>query len=89
MKRFVLSICLLFTITCLYSQEHLEFRNIPINGPLKSFVKKLKKQGYKQISNNGTYRTLEGKFAIGNARISVYSTDKTKTVWKVSAIYGI
>ena len=67
MKRFVLSICLLFTIACLYSQEHLEFRNIPIDGPLKTFVKKLKKQGYKQISNNGTYRTLEGKFAIGNA----------------------
>lgn len=58
MKRFVLSICLLFTIACLYSQEHLEFRNIPIDGPLKTFVKKLKKQGYKQISNNGTYRTL-------------------------------
>lgn len=89
MKRFVLSICLLFTIACLYSQEHLEFRDIPIDGPLKSFVKKLKKQGYKQISNNGTYRTLEGKFAIGNAQISVYSTDKTKTVWKVSVVYGI
>ena len=89
MKRFVIFICLIFTFLCTYSQEHLEFRDIPIDGPLKSFVKKLKKQGYKQISNNDRYRTLEGRFAIGDAQISVYSTEKTKTVWKICVIFGI
>lgn len=89
MKRFILFTFVLFTMTCVYSQGHLEFRDIPIDGTLKSFVKKLKKQGYKQILNKGTYIILEGRFAVGDAQISVYSTEKTKTVWKVSAIFGI
>ena len=89
MKRFIIFICLLFTISCAYSQEHLEFRDIPINGSIKTFVKKLKKQGYKEYENKGTYRSLTGRFAVKDAFISVYGTEKTKTVWKVCVIFGL
>lgn len=89
MKRFFLFVYFLFTIICAYSQQHLEFRDIPIDGPIKTFVKKLKKQGYKQVFDNGRYRTFEGRFAVGDARITVYSTEKTKTVWKVCVVFGV
>ena len=83
MKKVILFICLLFTVTCVYSQEHLKFKDIPIDGKLSTFVKKLKEQGYTQTDKEEYYYSLKGKFAGEDVNITPYGTEITKTVWKV------
>lgn len=74
MKKIItLLFLLMMTSTILKSQtEHLKFKGIPLEGPLDSFVQKLKEQGYRYIGIKDGCSVLEGNFAgVDNSLIYV------------------
>ena len=89
MKKICFLVLILFITDYLYSQEsHIEFKGIPLNGSLSSFVEKMKREGFKfkEYSDNSV-AIMEGLFTGKNVEIFVISSSKTKTVWKVSSYY--
>lgn len=84
MKRSILLLLFLITTITTFSQEHIKFMGIPIDGSIISFVEKLKTKGLVvKNKENGVY-VLSGKFAsYDNAEIFVFSTPKTNIVFKV------
>lgn len=89
MKKVILFICLLFSVSCIYSQNHLKFMNIPIDGKLSLFVKKLKEQGYTQIEKDDNSYFLKGKFAGEDVFLRAVGSVKTETIWKVIVTINI
>ncbi len=62
--------------------KHIQFKGIPVDGTLTSFVEKLKTQGYKLERIENEIAFLFGKFAgYSNCLIGVVSSKGT--VWKV------
>ena len=49
MRRIAILILLFCFGTALYAQEHITFKNIPIEGNASSFVDKLKAQGFGEV----------------------------------------
>ena len=86
MKKLVLILFLLFSIGVNAQQEsHLEFKGIPITGTLDNMINKLKAQGYELVDvfDEEDAAILEGKFANENCELYVWSTPKTKIVYKI------
>lgn len=80
----VLGICLLGNpLYAQESQKHIEFRGIPVSGNLNTFVGKLGGLGYKVAERSDNAVLMEGKFTGKDVEIIVFSSKKTKTVWKV------
>lgn len=65
------------------SVSHLEFKNIPLNGKIDDFVKKLQTQGYSIEKREDAGIIMNGQFTGKDAEVMVLNTKKTKTVWKV------
>lgn len=88
MKRIITIIALLLTSCLLLNgQEHLKFKNIPIDGTVTSFISKLKAAGLKHYSDTGINEVLDGTFAgMNNCKVIFASSDKTKTVFRVAVI---
>lgn len=84
MKNFLLAFFLIFISIQIFSQEHLKFSGIFIDGNVEVFVRKLENKGYKFVDYINTVAVLEGKFTGKDANIFVLSSPKTKTVWKVA-----
>ena len=89
MKKF-----LFILLSCIFAlnagaQEnlHLDFKGVPIDGNVRSFVEKMKNKGFGNeiILDNGI-TVLEGTFVGKSATVFVVSTPETNTVWKVAAI---
>ena len=77
-------ICLFISLN---AQDHICFRNIPINGHLSVFVQKMKTLGYKSIYSSEKAEVFEGIFAGKEANIYVLASSKSKTVFKVTVLY--
>ena len=67
-----------------FSEKHLEFNNVPINGNLDKFANELIKQGFTetQLSKENQIK-LNGAFFKKNCEIFVYGTSKSQTVYEV------
>lgn len=92
MKRFVFSLCLLFSLFTVASaqqaSEHMTFKGIPINGTLNSFVNKLKLKGYNYIDTDNGIALLSGDFAsYKRCTIGVVSSKEKDLVIKVAVIF--
>lgn len=90
-KILFLSIAVMMMCTASAQQsEHLEFKGVPIDGTLESFVEQLKKKGFEHLytndENNGAM--LSGEFAgVPDCRIFVVRR-KDKPVFKVAVVFS-
>lgn len=67
-----------------FAQEHIDFKGIPLEGDLDSYVSKMKEAGYNFIKIvDGDIALMEGKFTGKDAQIYISATPKTKTVCRV------
>ena len=66
-----------------FSQEHLDFRGIPIDGHIDNFIAKMKTLGYTISSKDDVSAIMKGKFTNRDADIFILATPQTKTVFKV------
>lgn len=87
MKRILLSLILTCISLCIYSQEHLSFKGIAIEGSMDSFLSKLKAKGFNIISQKNSISILTGVFTGREANIGVSSTDDGSTVYSVSVFF--
>jgi len=68
-----------------FSEEHLEFSNIPINGSIKEFAGELIKLGYTESSlKEEDQIVLNGEYLEKNCEIYLYGTGKSQTIYKVT-----
>jgi hypothetical protein len=83
MKHILLLVFLLISLSA-YSQEHLTFKGMPIDGLSSVFVSSLKAKGYEQTykDENGNY-IMTGSFTGKNADLYILATRKSHIVWKV------
>lgn len=85
-KSFLLFAALLLIVEFCYSEGHMTFKGIEINGSIQDFNHELAKQGYVENETNseGTAVLLIGKFAgFDNCSIAVFATPIEKQVYAV------
>lgn len=88
-KKVILSCATLLFGTLLFAQNntHIQFKNLPLNGEISSFVGKLKSTGFIDHPDASQYTKdalLKGTFAgRDNCTIRVKATPKTKVVYRV------
>ena len=63
MKKILVSLLLVFSAITTMAQDHLSFKNIPIDGPLDLFLAKLKADGFTQFDTDTDGVWLAGRFA--------------------------
>ena len=87
MKIVKLSLVIVLSIlSCvLYSQEHLKFKGIPIDGTVDPFVRKLVDSGCQILIAGGKNEStfLKGEFVNKQCTIAVAGTQKTNTVCSI------
>lgn len=66
-----------------YSQEHLRFKNIPIDGNIDTFADELIKQGFSKLASKGNIISLTGEFINKNCEIYVVGSKKSNLTWKI------
>lgn len=81
-KNLLLFVILMLSIS-VFSQDHLKFKNIPIDGNINAFSKELVKQGFTLLESKGSSIILKGEFAGKQCNIVVVGTKKTLLTWKV------
>jgi len=82
-KFFLIATFYLF-ISCCYSQEHLMFKNIPLNGNIDIFASELIKEGFEIKEKNENAILMSGTYVNRLCDIIVFATKKTKSVWRVN-----
>ena len=87
MKKILVSLLLVFSAITTVAQDHLSFKNIPIDGPLDLFLAKLKADGFTQYDTDTDGVWLAGRFAGKDCHILVQSTVTTHTVYSVYALF--
>lgn len=89
MKKLLFTILLLLTSSISFAQdEHMKFMGIPIDGPLESFVQKLKTKGYSHIETRDGIAILRGEFATQkNCQIHVTTSGGRDKVNIVTVIF--
>ncbi len=67
-----------------FSEEHIEFKNVPINGNLEQFANELINLGFteQQLIEENQIK-LNGEYLEKNCEIYIYGTMKSKTAYKV------
>lgn len=68
------------------ASQHIHFKKIPVDGPLKEFTGLLAKDGFTLVGSRDGVGILEGRFAgIDDVKVYVYSSGDL--VWKVIAVF--
>ena len=88
MKKMLFSLLIALMSVTAFSQEHLTFNGVPINGTLEEFVQKLESKGFKLVEYMGSNAVMKGDFAGNSATLFILGSKKTKTVWKVAAQFA-
>lgn len=87
--------CLLALLFCfasgvaLFAQDsikHMEFRGIPIDGDMSSFVNQLNQLGYTGSIENGM-AMLTGKFGGKDVTVAVYASERSSLVYQVIVVF--
>lgn len=87
MKKFMIFFIFAFLSTrSMSAQEHLTFKNIPIEGSVLAYVAKLEAVGFNLLSeDDGRIAILQGSFAgFDECTVYVIGSKSSKTVWKVA-----
>lgn len=86
-KLITLVLLVLYSFSIFAQEEHLTFKNIPIDGPLTQFLGKLKAGGFTQFDRDTDGVWLLGKFAGKDCKILVQSSATSQTVYAVYALF--
>lgn len=86
MKRFLSVIFIFSFFMGLYAQEHLTFKNVPIDGHINAFVKKLESIGFKQLALVDNYALVEGDFGGEDRKVLILASVSTKVVSDVAVV---
>ena len=79
MKKVITLFAAMLLSLSLFSQEHLDFRGIPIDGHIDNFVAKMKTLGYVLDNKEDDAVIMKGKFTNRDADIFILCTPKTAT----------
>ena len=74
------------TLSAQDSIKHMEFRGIPIDGDMSSFVNQLNQLGYVGSIENGR-AMLNGIFGGKDVTVAVYSSERTQIVYQVIVVF--
>ncbi len=77
----------LFSFSTLYSQSHLRFDNIQIQGSITEFSKLLISKGYFLVKKELNYMQLVGNYDNQPVKLYLYPTAKTQQIWKVVVLF--
>lgn len=87
MKKLALLFAVMLMSTTFFAQEHLDFRGVPINGHVDSFIAKMEGLGYTLEENSDGVAMMEGKFINKDVDLFIVYTPQTNTVWKVGVFF--
>lgn len=87
MKKFLITLVLVFAATNIMAQEHLSFKGIPIEGSMSAFCQKLKAKGFTSIGRDNKMTLFTGDFTGRNATVGVVATDNGKDVFAVGVMF--
>lgn len=69
------------------NNEHLTFKGIPIDGPLKQFATKLKNAGFKPIGSKDS-GIFQGEFSgFKDCTVFVFTSYNSDNVWSVGVLF--
>ena len=87
MKKIIVVLASILLSLVMFGQEHLGFKNIPIDGTTSQFVAKLKTVGYTVVGEYSDDIRLTGTFMGKNCTLSVNFSAVSKTVHTVYVIF--
>ena len=87
MKKFALLFVAMLISTTFFAQEHLDFRGVPLDGHIDGFISKMEELGYTLEKKVDNAAIMSGKFTGKDVELYILSSPKTKTVWKVAALF--
>lgn len=88
MKRVLFLLTVFLTSLNVFSQEHMMFNGIHIDGKVEELVHKLELKGYKLDTYLDGHAIMTGTFAGKSATLYILGTVRTKTAWKISVNFG-
>ena len=87
MKKLALLFVAMLMSTTFFAQEHLDFRGVPIDGHIDDFIIKMTELGYTLDKKVDNAAIMTGKFTGKDIDLYILCSPKTKTVWKVAALF--
>lgn len=72
----------------MFSQEHLKFKGVPIDGSLESFTDSMKNVGYDFLKAGDGYCEYKGDFIGNDATISAHVSTTLHSVYQVLVTFG-
>lgn len=87
MKKLIITLIILCYAIGGYSQEHLAFKGIPIEGNINSFCQKLKSKGFMQIHSQDNIRLFTGNFTGREATVGVVADQGGNDVYSVVILF--
>ena len=86
MKRIVLLLATLSICLVTGAQEHLKFKNVPIDGPKKAFLAELQKNEFHLVEDTDFGASLRGRLSKRNVNAFVMTTSEG-TVCRIAATF--
>ncbi len=87
MKKYLILFLLCILSVCVYGQEHLSFKGIPITGSMTTFCQKLKAKGFVQVGSEGNIRLFKGDFTGRQATVGAVAADNGQDVFTVAVFF--
>lgn len=88
MKKLLVLIIAFFAFANAYSQEHLSFKGVPIDGTLDAYVANMKKAGFEYLGESDGVAMLEGDFAgYRNCTICVITLESIDVVNRIAVLF--
>jgi len=88
-QQLILTVLILLSVSC-FSQEHLKFKDIPIDGNINLFSKLLVNQGFTMSSSKENIIILNGEFITKkNCDIYIFGSKKSNIVWQVGVFFPV
>ena len=76
MKKILLFVIAASICVALNAQEHLKFKNVPIDGPMKEFLQKIQQKDLKLTEEKDAGATLVGRLAGKQVEVFVLATEE-------------
>ena len=88
MKKFIVLLFAVFSFATIQAQEHLIFKEVPIDGTLDAYVANMKKVGFTHLINQDGIAILKGDFAgYRNCIIGVITLESLDIVNRISVLF--
>lgn len=82
-KRVIWTLVMCMSFLTIFSQEHMTFQGIPIDGSIKLFHKQMKKHGFKLSQRREEGNIYRGSYITNNDMVNVFFSSKSKKVMAV------